>query len=561
MNGINHVQNERRTQSDAQGRARTGTPTRTAQRTPNAPKAAPRELDPRLQATIRHSTGGTQRASAQERAPMGNTGARKPTPVSDINARGQKTANRDTAPSRAQMTQSPTVQSHAQKANAPAPTRTSEMPKGAIASASPTQATASAPSHTKGTTPAPSHTQRSAATEAHTKTGASPAVSARTRTAPKKDDTPTETIIRLRGAVDRPFLVIVILLVCLGSAMVFSASYAYAEHHFGDSLYFIRSQIRWVAVGFVAMIAVMQFDYRWFQKLTMPAFFGTLGLLALVPFIGKTVKGAKRWIEIGPIQIQPSEMMKLALIMVLALYVAANRGQMKNFRNGIFYPYCIIGAVCFVTALERHLSATMILLMIGTLVIFIGGAPFKPIGIALGTGGGVVAILIAIFPYARRRVEYWLHPETDPGSAGYQLLQSLYAIGSGGALGVGLGNSRQKYLYLPESQNDFIFAIICEEFGWVGAAAVIILFGLLLWRGYVIATHAPDTYSSLLTMGIIAQIALQCIMNIAVVTGSMPVTGVSLPFFSYGGSSLIMLMAEAGMILAVSRYSYQTDKN
>ncbi|MBO5648537.1 MAG: putative lipid II flippase FtsW [Clostridia bacterium] len=382
------------------------------------------------------------------------------------------------------------------------------------------------------------------------------------KTTEQEKEPPMETIIRLRGSVDRPFLILVILLVMIGTAMVFSASYAYAEYHFNDSLYFIRSQIRWVAVGFAFMFFVMNLDYRFYQKMTMPAFLGTFALLCMVPIpgIGKTVKGATRWIEIGPIQIQPSEMMKLALVMVLALYIAANHGQMGSFRRGILYPYTIIGTVCFVTALEKHLSATMILMMIGTLVIFIGGAPKKWLGIFLGSGAGLVGLAIMFFDYARKRVEYWLVPENDPGSAGYQLLQSLYAIGSGGTLGTGLGNSRQKYLYLPESQNDFIFAIICEEFGFVGAVAVIVLFALLLWRGIVIASHAPDTYSSILTMGIISQIALQCIMNIAVVTGSMPVTGVSLPFFSYGGSSLTMLLIEMGMILSVSRYSYQQKK-
>ncbi len=377
------------------------------------------------------------------------------------------------------------------------------------------------------------------------------------REPPVREAQPVETIIRLRGAVDRPFLILVIILVCLGSAMVFSASYAYAEYHFGDSLHFIRSQLQWAAIGFGIMAVVMHMDYRWYQKLTMPAFLGTFGLLALVPFIGKTVKGAKRWIEVGPIQVQPSEMMKLALVMVLSLYVAANRGQMNSFRRGILYPYCIIGAVCFTTALERHLSATMILLMIGTLVIFIGGAPVKWLASFVAAGGSMVALAIAMFPYARLRVQYWLDPASDPDSSGYQLLQSLYAIGSGGTLGTGLGNSRQKYLYLPESQNDFIFAVICEEFGFVGAVMVIALFALLLWRGVVIALHAPDTYSSILTLGIMTQIAMQCIMNIAVVTGSMPVTGVSLPFFSYGGSSLVMLLFEMGMVLSISRYSYQ----
>ncbi len=384
-----------------------------------------------------------------------------------------------------------------------------------------------------------------------------PAGTAPRREAPVRESQPVETIIRLRGAVDRPFLILVIILVCLGSAMVFSASYAYAEHHFGDSLYFIRSQLRWAVLGFILMAIVMHMDYRWYQKLTMPAFLGTFALLALVPFVGKTVKGATRWIEVGPIQVQPSEMMKLALVMVLSLYVAANRGQMGSFRRGILYPYCIIGAVCFTTALEKHLSATMILLMIGTLVIFIGGSPIKWLVGFVAAGGSMVALAIAMFPYARLRVQYWLQPETDPDSSGYQLLQSLYAIGSGGTLGTGLGNSRQKYLYLPESQNDFIYAVICEEFGFVGAITVIALFALLLWRGIVIAMHAPDTYSSILTLGIMTQIAMQCIMNIAVVTGSMPVTGVSLPFFSYGGSSLLMLMFEMGMVLSVSRYSYQ----
>ncbi|MBQ8578978.1 MAG: putative lipid II flippase FtsW [Clostridia bacterium] len=383
----------------------------------------------------------------------------------------------------------------------------------------------------------------------------------RSRTDTKTETQPqVETIIRLRGAVDRPFLILVIILVCLGSAMVFSASYAYAEYHFDDSLYFIRSQLQWAAIGFVVMFVVMHMDYRWYQKLTMPAFLGTFALLVLVPFVGKTVKGATRWIELGPIQVQPSEMMKLALVMVLALYVSANRGQMGNFRRGILYPYCIIGSVCFVTALEKHLSATMILLMIGTLVIFIGGSPVKWLGGFLGAGAGLVALAIAFFDYARLRVQYWLDPASDPDSSGYQLLQSLYAIGSGGLLGTGLGNSRQKYLYLPESQNDFIYAVICEEFGFVGAVTVIVLFILLLWRGVVIAMRAPDTYSSILTMGIMAQVAMQCIMNIAVVTGTMPVTGVSLPFFSYGGSSLVMLMVEMGMVLSVSRYSYQQKK-
>ncbi len=385
------------------------------------------------------------------------------------------------------------------------------------------------------------------------RTGTKPAIS----TPGKKISAERNVIIRLRGGVDRPFLILVILLVCIGSIMVFSASYASANYKFGDSLYFIRSQLLWALIGSIGMFVVSQLDYRLFQKITVPAFFASFVLLCLVPFIGKVVNGAKRWIIIGPISVQPTEIMKLALVMILALYISANKEKMHTFRHGILFPYCIIGSVCFVTAIERHMSGTIILMLIGTLVVFIGGAPVKWLGGFTLSGVSVIGFLILVSDYAKERVQFWLHPENDPSDSGYQLIQSLLAIGSGGLLGVGLGNSRQKFLYLPESQNDFIFAIVCEEFGLIGAVAVILLFAMLVWRGVIIAMKAPDTYTSLLVLGIIGKVALQCIMNIAVVTGSMPVTGVSLPFFSYGGSSLVMLMAEMGMVLAISRYSYQ----
>lgn len=386
------------------------------------------------------------------------------------------------------------------------------------------------------------------------RTGTKPTISS---TPDKRISANRNVIIRLRGGVDRPFLILVVLLVCLGSIMVFSASYASANYKFGDSLYFIRSQLLWALIGSIGMFVVSQLDYRLFQKITVPAFLATFVLLCLVPFIGRVVNGAKRWIIIGPVSVQPTEIMKLALVMLLALYISANKEKMHTFRYGILFPYCIIGSVCFVTAIERHMSGTIILLLIGTLVVFIGGAPVKWLGGFTLGGVSVIGFLILVSDYAKERVQFWLHPENDPSDSGYQLIQSLLAIGSGGLLGVGLGNSRQKFLYLPESQNDFIFAIVCEEFGLIGAAAVILLFAMLVWRGVIIAMKAPDTYTSLLVLGIIGKVALQCIMNIAVVTGSMPVTGVSLPFFSYGGSSLVMLMAEMGMILAISRYSYQ----
>ena len=371
---------------------------------------------------------------------------------------------------------------------------------------------------------------------------------------------PTQLLIRLRGGVDRPFLILVLILVCLGSIMVFSASFAYAGYKYDNPYDFVIRQSAWALLGFCVMILAMQFDYRIYQKLTVPFFIIATVLLCLVPFIGSVRNGAKRWIILGPISVQPSEIMKLALVMLLALYISSNRDRMHTFRYGIMLPYVMIGGVMLITVIERHISATLILFLIGTIVIFIGGAPVKILGSFAGIGATALGGVILFSDYAKERVQFWLHPEKDPSDSGYQLLQSLYAIGSGGLLGTGLGNSRQKYLYLPESQNDFIFAIICEEFGLVGAVTVICLFIALVWRGVIIAMRAPDTYSSLLVFGIVSKVALQCIMNIAVVTGTMPVTGVSLPFFSYGGSSLMMLMLEMGMVLSISRYSYQEKK-
>lgn len=368
----------------------------------------------------------------------------------------------------------------------------------------------------------------------------------------------SDTLIRVRGGVDRTFLFLVISLVCFGSVMIFSASFVYAASKYGDSLFFIRSQIMWVLVGIAAMVFVMQFDYRLVKKyIALPAFCASYLLLAAVPIIGTSVRGARRWIKIGPMTIQPSEIMKFALILILALYISKFKNRMKSFKYGIFFPFCILGLVCVTTALERHMSGTIILFAIGACLIMIGGANGKWLGgfsLLAGAGAGYILIFTN---YTKARIDSWLNPENYSDSGAWQLLNSLYAIGSGGFLGVGLGNSREKYLYLPDPQNDFIFAIVCEELGFVGALTVITLFALLVWRGFVIAMNAPDTFSSLVAFGITAQVAIQTILNIAVVTGSMPTTGISLPFFSYGGSSLLMLMLEMGAMLAISRYSYQ----
>ena len=377
---------------------------------------------------------------------------------------------------------------------------------------------------------------------------------------------PTD-IVRIRGGYDRILFVLVIVLTLFGLVMDFSASYAYAYSRSGDSFYFVRKQAFYAFVGIIGMIGIMQFDYRWMRKATVPGFIIVCILLVLVLVKGVASGVAQRWIGIGSITIQPSEFMKTAIVMLLALYVARNQDRITNYRNfwqsslyGMFIPTIIVGIACGLIALEKHFSGTIIVFLIGMVVIFAGGARK---GWFIGAGAGAALVIIpAIFtvPYARERVDMWLHPENySPTGKIWQTLQGLYAVGSGGLFGVGLGNSRQKHLYVSQPQNDFVFSIIAEELGFAGSLFVIVLFMLLVWRGFVIALKAPDTFSSLVVIGLTSKVALQAILNIAVVTNTIPNTGISLPFFSYGGTALLVQLAEMGIILAISRYSYQKN--
>ena len=377
---------------------------------------------------------------------------------------------------------------------------------------------------------------------------------------------PTD-IVRIKGSYDRILLILVIILTLFGLIMDFSASYAYAYSSTGDSFHFVKRQIIWAAAGFVAMFVAMHFDYRWMRKVTVPVFIAVIILLIAVLATGIASGVAQRWILIGPITIQPSEFMKTALVLLLALYIARNQDRITNYRNfwqssiyGMFIPTAIVGVVCVLIALEKHFSGTIIVFLIGMVVIFAGGARK---GWFIGAGASAAAIIIPAImfvPYAKERVDMWLHPENySPTGKIWQTLQGLYAIGSGGLFGVGLGNSRQKHLYVSQPQNDFVFSIIAEELGFAGAILVIILFMLLIWRGFVIALKAPDTFSSLVVIGLTSKVAIQAILNIAVVTNTIPNTGISLPFFSYGGTALLMQLAEMGIILSISRYSYQRN--
>ena len=365
------------------------------------------------------------------------------------------------------------------------------------------------------------------------------------------------TVYRVRGGVDRVFLIIVVLLICYGSVMVFSSSYVFAKARMQDSLFFVKKQLLFALLGTAAMIVMSHIDYAFIKKFTVPIFGVSLLMLAAVPVFGQTVKGATRWIKIGPIQFQPSDIMKFSLVLFLAAYISFFKERTKTFKYGILFPALITGVVCGVTLLEHHMSGTIILFLIGASMIFISGASWKWLAGSAGSFGGIALGVILFTDYMKNRVDAWLHPELYLQDKGWQPYQSLLAIGSGGLFGVGLGKSYQKHLWLPEPQNDFIFAILCEELGLIGALALIVLFLLLIWRGFVIAKRAPDMFSSLLVTGLTAKVGIQAILNIAVVTASVPTTGIALPFFSYGGTALVMQLVEMGIILSVSRYSAQ----
>ena len=360
----------------------------------------------------------------------------------------------------------------------------------------------------------------------------------------------------MRGGIDVTFLVLVLLLVTFGLIMLFSASYANAYYHNDDSFYYVKRQLMWAVIGVVGMIAAAFFDYRWFNRLAVPIMAVAVVLLVVVLFM-PAINGAKRWIILpGLGQLQPSEIAKFAVVVLFAKLIMMNSERMKTFKYGIVPFVTVLALIAGLMILEPHLSGTILILSIGATMMFVGGTDLKWFAMAIIAGVvliGVVILIPGVIEYAASRVEHWLNPFLDARGKGYQTIQSLFAIASGGLMGRGLGNSLQKHLYIPEPQNDFIFAVTCEELGFVGAAIIIILFALLIWRGFVIAMKARDKFGCMLAVGLTVQVGLQALLNIAVVTNTLPNTGISLPFFSYGGTSLTMLMAQMGVVLSVSR--------
>lgn len=363
-------------------------------------------------------------------------------------------------------------------------------------------------------------------------------------------------IFSIRSGLDMPFFFLVMVLVVIGLVMLFSASYPNAYYYRGDSYYFIKNQAVFAVIGVIAMIAISYFDYHHLHKLAFPMLAVSFLLLVLVLFM-PAINGVHRWVQLGSFSFQASEVTKFAIVLSFSHMISMNFNKMGTFRYGIL-PYALILAPTVVLlALEPHISCTVIVVLLSAGMLFIGGVKLRWFGGVLGVISAALVYLVVFtdkLTYANDRISGWLDPFSPAaGVDTWQTKQGLYAIGSGGLLGLGLGNSRQKYLFLPEPENDFIFAVVCEELGFVGAVIILLLFAMLIWRGIVVSMRAKDKFGALLGIGLTAQVGLQVILNIAVVTNTIPNTGISLPFFSYGGTSLVMLLAQMGVVLSISR--------
>lgn len=348
-----------------------------------------------------------------------------------------------------------------------------------------------------------------------------------------------------------------LLLLTFGIIMVYSASAVRAEYINGDAFYFAKRQLLFAGVGIAAMLFIMKIDYWKWKELAKVILLVCFILLiaVLIPGVGLVRGGAQSWIGVGAFSIQPSEFMKLGMIIFLARYLSEHQKKITSFKSGLAPSLGIVFSAFGIIMLQPDLGTGTV--MVGTCIvmIFISGARIRHF-VFLGLIGiaGFIGLIVSA-PYRIKRITSFLDPWSDPLGSGFQIIQSLYAIGPGGLFGLGLGQSRQKFFYLPEPQTDFIFAILAEELGFIGGSVILLLFSILLWRGVRVALGAPDLYGSLLSIGIISMVAIQVMINIGVVSGLMPVTGITLPFLSYGGSSLTLMLMAMGVLLNISKHS------
>ena len=373
--------------------------------------------------------------------------------------------------------------------------------------------------------------------------------------------------INVSSGFDMQFFVLLMIILIIGLATLYSASHVYAfNYNDGDSFFYIRKQLLWALLGLVGMLGVSIIDYHLLHRFAWILWIVSIIFLALT-LVMPTQTGIRRWLHLGPISFQPSEIAKFALVLLFAHLISLNHKRMKNFTTGFLPLAGLLGITCGLVVIEPHLSGTMLIVLLGAAMMYVGGVRTGYL-MAVGLAGVVIVVtMVMVMGYEKDRIDVWLHPLEsfaneivfEDGISGrdhaWQTVQSSYAIGSGGLLGQGPGNSRQKHLFLPEPQNDFIFSIFCEEMGLVGAVIVLLLFAWLVWRGMRIALKAPDKFGCMLALGLTLQIGIQVAINVAVVANLMPNTGISLPFFSYGGTSILMLMLQMGVVLSISRQS------
>lgn len=370
----------------------------------------------------------------------------------------------------------------------------------------------------------------------------------------------------LAAGFDMQFFVLLIIILIIGLATLYSASHVYALNYNEDSFFYIRKQALFAVGGLVAMLGISMVDYHILHRWALLLWIFSMGLLVLALFMPSQT-GIHRWVELGPISFQPSEIAKFSLVLLFAHLISLNHKKMKSFTIGFLPLLGILGITCGLVVIEPHLSGTLLIAILGFCMMYVGGVRLGYMLVVLGLGAVLVFVMVAVMGYEQDRIAVWFHPMESftnqitfsDGLSGrdhaWQTVQSMIAIGSGGLLGQGPGNSRQKHLFLPEPQNDFVFSVFCEEMGWIGAIIVLLLFALLMWRGFKIAMKAPDKFGCMLALGLTLQIGIQVAINVAVVSNLLPNTGISLPFFSYGGTSILMLMAQMGVVLSVSRQS------
>jgi cell division protein FtsW len=349
-----------------------------------------------------------------------------------------------------------------------------------------------------------------------------------------------------------------LVLLSAGVVMVYSASAIVAADRFHDPYFFLKKQLVWALLGAGALWAMLRLDYRWLEKAVVPALIAAavLLVLVLVPPVGQAINGTRRWIRLGPVSLQPVELAKLALVVYLAAFLAKRRDGAADFRTGVLPPLAVAGVLAGLVLVQPDLGNCLTLIALTFGLLYLAGTPIRHLAWVAAPAAALVPLAIWMAPYRMRRITAFMDPWGDPRGSGFQIIQSWLALGNGGLLGQGIGGSKQKLFYLPESHTDFIFAVLGEELGFVGAVAVVALFAVLVWRGLRVGLRAPDAFGAYLALGITVLLATETLVNLGVVTGLLPTKGLPLPFVSFGGSALLMTMLATGMLLNISQHAH-----